>query len=316
MGCPDWPKCFGSWIPPQELSELPEDYQELYAQQRLEKNARLVGYLEKLGMNELAFKIANDPSIREEQPFNATKTWIEYVNRLIGVVIGFLVFATLLASIRFWKIDRPVFWASFLAFFLTGVQGWIGSIVVSTNLLHGMINLHLFLAIVIVAFLIYAAYRVQPKAYSIVDRRLRKKVNILIALGMLTMIIQTILGTDVRAMVDHVAKQFDFQQRELWISELPTLFKVHRTYSLLILALHVGLAWVLLKSKESNPAVNKQGRILVAVIVAEIISGALMAYFAIPAWVQPVHLLFATLIMGIQFYILLVVNQKEKVTAS
>ena len=72
MGCPDWPKCFGSWIPPTEVSQLPLNYKEIYG-------AKLKGEVE----------------------FNPVKTWIEYVNRLLGAFTGILIFATLLASIKY-----------------------------------------------------------------------------------------------------------------------------------------------------------------------------------------------------------------------
>jgi heme a synthase len=59
MGCPDWPKCFGRMIPPTQASELPFNYQEIYKE-------KLHGQVE----------------------FNPTKTWIEYLNRLLGALTG------------------------------------------------------------------------------------------------------------------------------------------------------------------------------------------------------------------------------------
>jgi cytochrome c oxidase assembly protein subunit 15 len=47
------------------------------------------------------------------------------------------------------------------------------------------------------------------------------------------------------------------------------------------------------------------------VILVSILSGAALAYFAVPAVLQPVHLLLAALLAGIQFTLLLLVNQRK-----
>ena len=134
MGCPDWPKCFGQWTPPTSVDQLPENYKEEYAAHRQKKNEKFAKYLTALGFQETANKILTDPSVREESDFNPVKTWIEYVNRLVGVVIGFLIFAVFIYSWRYRRVKFSITLIAFLCFILVGFQGWIGSVVVSTNL--------------------------------------------------------------------------------------------------------------------------------------------------------------------------------------
>ena len=88
MGCPDWPKCFGQWIPPSSESELPENYKDLYSEKRASKIEKFAQVLRNIGLEETSEQLKNDPNLRVEQDFNSKKTWIEYVNRLFGFFAG------------------------------------------------------------------------------------------------------------------------------------------------------------------------------------------------------------------------------------
>lgn len=308
MGCPDWPKCFGEWIPPTQASELPANYKEIYAEQRKAKNERLANMLERGGFKELSQKIKGDSSMYEEADFNVYKTWIEYVNRLLGVLTGFLILLTLMSSVAYWNKDRVIVYGSVFSLVLVGFQGWIGSIVVSTNLLPGMITTHMLLAILLVFCLIYLVYR--SRAPQVENIGSKKLINTLLGLGIVLLLIQLILGTQVRESVDIIAKALGEAARNTWISQLGIEFYVHRSFSLLVLAVHGILVYKLMQQKG---LIYKNALLLLALLIIETASGAAMAYMAIPAFIQPLHLLLAVVGLGIQFYVLLLVNQRQTI---
>jgi cytochrome c oxidase assembly protein subunit 15 len=279
MGCPDWPRCFGQWIPPTKLSELPINYQEIYG-------AKLKG----------------------EVVFNPTKTWIEYVNRLLGALTGLFVFGLVLTGFSFLKKDKIVFWLSFLSFLLIGFQGWLGSKVVSTELLPSMITLHMMLAILIILILLYVVSRSYTGIVEVETINNKKALNKLIVAVMIVSAIQIVLGTQVRQAIDEIVRKIGYDFRDNWISGIGVRFVVHRSFSWVVLILNLGLIYKLIKSTSPAGLLSKLSYALIAIVIVEILSGATMANFGVPAFIQPIHLTLAVIMIGVQFVVFLFMN--------
>lgn len=294
MGCPDWPQCFGSWVPPTSVEQLPENYKQIYSSYRERKNIHFARYLEALGFSETAEKIKSDPAILEEADFNATKTWVEYVNRIVGVVIGILIFAVFIASIKYWRWDRKITVISFFTFVLVGIQGWIGSFVVSSNLTPWTITVHMLLALIIVALLVFLFFESTKEKYI---RTLPLGLPLIVGC-MVLLLVQIVFGTQVREVIDAVSNSLP---RSAWIEAVGFPFLMHRSFSWLVVLAHGWLAWKLIRSQGSQILPNT----LIFLIVGTLLTGMGMAYFSMPSFLQPVHLTLATITFGTQFLLAL-----------
>jgi heme a synthase len=283
MGCPDWPKCFGMLIPPTEASQLPANYQQIYA-------AKLHGEVE----------------------FNVTKTWIEYVNRLLGALTGFVVFGTFLASLTYWKKDKTITILSFLGVVLIGANGALGKYVVDSFLKPGIVTLHMMLAVLVIFVLLYAIARAWSEVIQTEHIEKKPFLNKIVIIVLIASTSQVLLGTQVREAIDRVIASPIFgYNRETWIEQMGLPFYIHRSYSLLILGLHIYLIWQLKKNIQQQGIIYKFMQALVLIVGVEILSGTIMAYFGVPAYIQPIHLTLAIVSLGIQFVILLLMNFKR-----
>lgn len=295
MGCPDWPKCFGSWVPPTSVEQLPSDYKEKFAQFRDKKNQKFARYLKAFGFESTANAILTDKSILVEADFNVAKTWIEYINRVVGVIIGFLIVAVFVFSFLLRQENKTWFWIALATLITVIIQGWFGSIVVSTNLTSWTITLHMMLAFVLVGLLIWLYVQSAPAKHL----HAGKYTRLILALCTLLLIVQVLLGTEVRAALDRVADLL--LPRESWISEAGKDFLIHRSFSWAVLLSHAILVYRIYKTSSYNTLTVG----LVLLILLTLITGIGMAYFAVPAFLQPIHLLVATLTFGVQFLLFL-----------
>ena len=300
MGCPDWPKCFGQIVPPTDVAQLPVDYKEHYKELRLQKNFRIAARLEKMGFTDVAEKMRNDPKILIEEDFNFTKTWIEYLNRLVGVLIGLFIFLTMLFSIPLRKHDWKITALSVAGFILVGLEGWLGSIVVSTNLMPGIITVHMLLAMVLLIVLISAYQRAKLDIEKVELPSSIRKTGIFVAAIVL---VQILLGTQLREAVDKVADSFGGEQRENWLQAIGMTFSVHRYFYYAVVAALVY--WVFKMKPYFSTVKNLRlfSYLAIGFTLTEVALGIGMYYFAIPPVLQPLHLLFSTLIFASVYYL-------------
>jgi cytochrome c oxidase assembly protein subunit 15 len=323
MGCPDWPKCFGQWVPPTQISQLPADYKQVYTAQRVAKNQKLARTLASLGFRQVAGEIFAHPTQYIETDFNPTKTWIEYLNRLLGALIGIFVFVTAVVAFPYLKRDQPIFWLAVASWLLTGFQGWLGSLVVSTNLLPIMVTIHMGLALLIVALLLYAAHRARwYKEEADLDQQVTLEtlggdtdeelaattgLRWLLWLAIGLTFVQIILGTQVREQVDQIASATNYTQRNTWVEKLGSVFEAHRTLSAIVALINAYIGYQLWQLE--MPALRRMVMATWVLIGLEILAGITLASWALPAFVQPIHLTLATLLFGAQFLTMLALRR-------
>ena len=307
MGCPDWPKCFGYYIPPTEGKQLlfePNNNYEKGMMILLDNEAFLVA--KKDFTSEDIFDAADWETYSKHDyvSYDPVHTWVEYINRLIGALSGIPILIFSVLSFWFWKKNKWIPIIAILTLLGMGFQAWLGKTVVDSNLAPYKITVHMVMALLIVAFILYLIFAsktsYKPQIY------LRKFYNILV-LALILSLVQIILGTQVREFVDEQTKLIGYK-KALWL-ESPTLnFYIHRSTSILVLFLN-GYLWYINRSK--NLGFNKL-KLVIYCVLLEVSTGIMMYYFDFPFLSQPIHLVIASLLFGIQCYVLLECLHKKR----
>jgi len=302
MGCPDWPKCFGYLIPPTEKSQLEWKKTHFYKKgEIIIKNKTL-----RVAKNNFV-----SSGIYEEEnwnlytkhdyaDFNASHTWIEYINRLLGALSGVVILFMTITSLKFYRINKKIIIISFMVLFGLIFEAWLGKEVVDSNLKPFKVSIHLIVALMIVFGLTLLSYLSDKKIESIKTNSLIKKISILLLMMTLS---EIILGIQVREFVD--SKTNLKSNSSLGI--FPLEFDIHRSFSLLIVVFNLYLYRKLKKMKLVIPIYN----FILFLIGLEVIIGILMYYFSFPFLSQPLHLLVASILFASQSLLVFKLNLKK-----
>lgn len=297
MGCPDWPKCFGYYIPPVEQSQVLFQPNSKYNKGEMiiyNEEKLLVAKSNFISSNFINFDNWDTYEKHDYIIFDPVHTWIEYINRLIGAISGIPILLFTIISVVYFKKYKHLTFISILTVLCMGFQAWLGKTVVDSNLAPFKITFHMLMALLIIALLIYLVN--SSSKYTI--RKNKIFTNFLFVAIMLTLV-QIVLGTQVRQFVDEQANVY--YDKFQWFNEIPKVYEYHRTFSLVVIAVNFGLFYF---NKKLNLGNNYISYVIVLLFI-EALSGVVMFYFDFPFGSQTIHLFIASLIFGFQFFILL-----------
>jgi len=278
LGCPDWPKCFGRWIPPTSVDQLPP------------------------GM---------DPAM-----FNFTLAWIEYINRLVGVAIGFLILIVAFLAVKNFRNKPRILIPSLLAALLVAFQGWQGGRVVASELEPLLVSVHMAVAFLIVSLLIY----VSLQAHYLADRDAEKNtgyprgMRLWIGLLWIAVIIQVVMGTQVRSAIEVNARQFPDLDPAAWLDKVGIVGYNHTILGIVVAFLAVFVVFrILMNSRKPSTLVKQSGWSIVGLVFIQLMLGVVLYTVDIPPIMQVLHLWAAGLITGLCLIVYSAVKRGQEI---
>ena len=257
LGCPDWPRCFGHWIPPGSAAELPPQF---------------------------------DPSL-----FNPTLMWTEYLNRLLGVTVGFLILATAVSAWRHHRHEPRILWTTVAALLLTGFQGWLGGRVVAHELAAWIVTVHMIVALVIVQLLLYATVRTWRKTSG--------PPSLLISALIVATMVQIGLGAQVRGAIDVAIDTGSGP--DIALASVGLVDHLHRNVAVLVLAGVFFVVVVLRLKRRNEPTLLRWSYVTLALAALQVALGVSMVYVSLKPAAQVAHLTIASLLLGAETILLL-----------
>jgi len=306
MGCPDWPKCFGYYIPPTEESQL------LWQPNHFYEDGMVIIVDETLQVAKedftttTAYNAENWETYTEHDYaiFNAFHTWVEYINRLFGALAGLATLLLFVGSCWYWKEKKIITILSFLTVAGMGFQAWLGKTVVDSNLAPFKITTHMLMALLIVGALLYIIHITSKKIKA---HKADSTFTKLLYAAIFLTVVQIILGTQVRQFVDEQVKIVGETAKSLWLDNPELTFYLHRTFSIVVLLVNVALLY---RFRKFALGYTKVYWVMV-LLALEILSGISMYYFDFPFGTQTIHIVLAAILFGIQFYLILEANKAK-----
>ena len=298
MGCPDWPKCFGYYIPPTSEEQITWKANTTYKEGLIIIKDEVLFVAESDLKTEKNFNPENWTAYTKHSynKFNKFHTWTEYINRLVSVLAGFVFLFLIHGAFKLRKTDKRIPRLAFSAFFLMLFEAWLGKTVVDTNLTPAIITVHMIIGLIIIGLLLWLRFIVTNKK---IIYKYNALFNKLLIISVIFSLIQIAMGTQVRQFIDEQVKLYGFENKNHSLMNPSFKFYFHRSFTIAIVLVNLGMFYLNQLKNLGYSLVNW----IIFLIFLEAITGILMYYAEIPIGTQAIHLLAGALLFGLQFYL-------------
>ena len=261
MGCPDWPRCFGRWIPPTNIDQI--------------------------------------PSHIDATSFNIVLAWTEYSNRLIGVSAGFSIIILNIIAIFYFRKELKLLSAAVLSLILVGANGGLGALVVSSVLDPFLVSLHMILALILVSVLSYACIESYKGIHleQFKDMEINRTLSNSLIVFWILIVIEILLGTGIRTNLEFVSIENPLLSKGELLNALDSYKYLHSIlgFSLLFLSIYIYLK---LRNYKLY-IVRFLGTFTLAMIIVQIFLGEMMIFFELPQLTRLFHTWGSSWLVGI-----------------
>lgn len=269
LGCPDWPKCFGRWIPPTSIDQLPPDI---------------------------------DPA-----QFNIVLAWIEYSNRIGGMLVGILIAATAVWAVAKFRQFKSIVILSIASALLVTFQGWHGSVVVKSELEQSIVSVHYFLALLIAGLMIFT----YVQSYNLDNENRERKYTMPMDLRIWSMVLfimaltQIFLGTQIRAVLESLTLSFPLMSDAERLNQVGLINHIHLALGLTTAAITFVFCLRVRTLKDSiSPLINHGATLAAILVLMQMALGSVFIIFGLVPIVQLFHLCIASMFLGVLIMIL------------
>lgn len=298
MGCPDWPTCWGCLIPPTRIENV--DFTRLDITRFQAKAASM-------GRDPSTISI---DSLKRE--FNPRHVWTEFINRLFSLPVGLFTLVTMALSFRYRQKKTAVFLCALMSLILVLINAVMGARVVYSGLAPGVLTLHMALAFLLLMMLVLCIRlgQEQQTNKSDIDVKDAKKLRLYVGLLFGCILIEGIMGSQVREVTDGLSKHMQVPRAE-WIQTLESapLYLIHRSFSWLILVLTLVSYFYQRRITDITP---HSSRIVLTLVFMQMILGVIMSQIHIYGWVQVAHVGFSAILVSSSFFWLLQIGDAIK----